>query len=74
MTGWGSLTVQGADIIRNNSERMRESSLSSQPSDCPSCPTQAGVSLALPGRVLAAQNRKCGSSPPNLDRREWKGA
>lgn len=63
-----------ADTIRNNPEIMGESFLSSQRSKGPSCPMQAGVSLALPGRVLLDQNRKCGSSSPNLDRQEWKGA
>lgn len=74
LSGWGPLTVQGAATIGNSPERMVESFLSSQPSNGPSCPTQARMSLALPGRELPAQNRKCGSSPPNLDRREWKGA
>lgn len=38
-----------------------------------SCPTHVGVSLLYLAESLA-QNRKCGSSPPSLDRQEWKGA
>lgn len=74
LDGWGSLTVQGADMIGSNPERMAESFPSSQPSDCPSWPAPAGVSLDVPGRELPAPNRKRGSSPPSLDRQQWKGA
>lgn len=43
LTGWGP-QVQDDDTIGNNAEGVEESFLSSQPSDCPRCPTQAGVS------------------------------
>lgn len=66
LDGWGSLTVQGADMIGSNPERMAESFPSSQPSDCPSWPAPAGVSLDVPGRELPAPNGNVGVLHPAL--------